>query len=239
MATREWLRNAGLLLVSTAIAACVAEVLVRTFVRVRDVGPVFTVHDPVLGKRIRPGLSAERITPEFRMRMTTNSLGYRGAEPQPSASRPILFLGDSFTLGYGVNDGEEYPALVSAGLRRRFGDAAPPAINAGIGNAGNGFWLKLLRRDGAAMRPAVVVMQIFENDFADNLNDGLFALQPGGSLRELPVPAASALRRLEAVIQAVPGLSYSHLLGLLRQLRPPDFGDRPQTAQDSRAPQEL
>jgi hypothetical protein len=224
MLMRRAIRNALAVLISGAVSVVLAELFVRAFVTVRDVGPVFSVHDPVLGKRIKPSFAGERTTPEFKMRLTTNSLGFRGPEPGGVPERPILFLGDSFTLGYGVSDGEEYPALIAAELRRRQGAAAAPVVNAGIGNSGNGFWLKLLRGEAAKMQPRLVVMQVTDNDFADNLDDGLFALDSDGSLRELPVPPPGIMRRVEGLIQAVPGLSYSHLLGLLRSVRLPKMG---------------
>ena len=77
------LQNTGLLLLSTAVSLGLAEIAVRIFVPVRDVGPSFSVHDPFFGKRIKAGFSAERRTPEFRMRLTTNSLGFRGPLVRP------------------------------------------------------------------------------------------------------------------------------------------------------------
>jgi lysophospholipase L1-like esterase len=224
MLMRRAIRNTLTVLISGAVSVVLAELFVRAFVTVRDVGPVFSVHDPVLGKRIKPSFAGERTTPEFKMRLTTNSLGFRGPEPRGFPERPILFLGDSFTLGYGVSDGEEYPALIAAELRRRYGAAAAPVVNAGIGNSGNGFWVKLLRGEAARMKPRLVVMQVTENDFSDNVKERLFALDAHGTLRELPVPAPDPTRRLEALIQAVPGLSYSHLVGLLRGVRAPALG---------------
>jgi hypothetical protein len=193
-----------------------AEIVVRLFIPVRDVGPSFTVYDPVFGKRIKATFSGERITPEFRMRLSTNSRGFRGPEPDRPPRSPIVFLGDSFTLGYGVSDGEEYPALIAAEFRRRYGDAAPQIVNAAIGDSGNGFWVKFLRGEATTMRPRLVVMQVFENDFSDNVNEKLFAWKRGESLRELPVQAPGATRKLQLVIEAIPGLSYSYLVGLLR-----------------------
>jgi len=226
------LRNAGLVVISVAVACALAEFAVRLFVTVRDIGPSFTVHDPVLGKRLKASFSAQRITPEFRMHFSTNSLGFRGPEPAAFPRRPILFLGDSFTMGYGVSDGEEYPVRIAAELQRRFGEAAPPVVNAGIGDSGNGFWVKFLRTKADAFQPRLVVMQVLDNDFADNLGEKLFVLEAGESLREPPVPAPGAGRKLQAVIEAVPGLSDSYLVGLLRQIRLPasDPRDSPPAA---------
>lgn len=218
----DMVRNVGLIVLSVALSLGLAELGVRWLFPVRDVGPTFTVHDPILGKRLKSELRAERITPEFRMRLTTNSLGYRGAEPTSSLQRPILFLGDSFTLGYGVSDGEEYPALVDAALRRSLGKAAPPVINAGIGNSGNGFWIKFLRHRASEARPRLVVMQVFENDFADNIREDLFRLHDG-RLQELQVPRPGYTRAIQTAIEPVPGVADSYLFGLVRQA----IADRP------------
>lgn len=219
----EALINGGVLLLSLILSLGLAEVAVRLFIPVRDLGPSFTVYDPVLGKRLKASFSAERVTPEFRMRLSTNSLGFRGPELKGGPQGSIVFLGDSFTLGYGVSDGEEYPARIAAELRRRHGDTAPPVVNAGIGDSGNGFWVKFLRTEAAALKPRLVVMQLLDNDFADNVSEKLFALGPDGSLRGLSVPPPGAMRRLQALIEAIPGLPYSHLVGLMRQLRGPTF----------------
>ncbi len=192
------------------VSAGLGETAARLLAPVRNVGPAFTVFDPVYGKRLKKKLRCERITPEFRMRLTTNALGFRGPEP-PAASRGgIVFLGDSFTLGYGVDDGQEYPDLV----RRILGVTG---INAGIGNAGNGHWILFLRREAARFHPWSVVLQLSANDFEDNLTDGLFRLGPAGDLRELTPPRRYGARVIQETIEAIPGLSYSYLVGLLRQ----------------------
>ena len=234
---RQFLKNVALLLLSIGFSLGLAEIAIRLFFPVRDVGPSFTVYDPVLGKRIKASFSAERITPEFRMRLSTNSLGFRGPEPTSFPRRPILFLGDSFTLGYGVSDGEEYPARIATALRQRHGNQAPPVVNAGVGDSGNGFWVKFLRGEAEAMQPRLVVMQLLDNDFDDNRNERLFALEAGGMLRELPVPEPGKMRKLQSVIEFVPGLSYSYLVGLLRQVRAPVLGSDEPPAAGSRQAQ--
>jgi hypothetical protein len=222
---RETMRRIVLAMLSLLIAILAAEFLTRWLVTVRDVGPVFTIHDPTLGRRLKPSFAAERVTPEFTMRISTNSLGFRGPELlRGTDQRPILFLGDSFTLGYGVSDGEEYPARVSAALRQRYGDASPPVLNAGIGNSGNGYWIKFLRNRAPALGPRLVVMQVFANDFEDNLRERLFEVALDGSLLELAVPPPDAMRKLQGFIEAVPGASQSHLVGLVRQVLAPGRG---------------
>lgn len=207
----------GLVLAGSLCASvALAEVLVRLFIPVRDVGPLFTINDPVQGKRIKQNFRTVRVTPEFTMTFSTNSLGFRGPEPSPREAAPILFLGDSFTMGFGVNDGEEYPALIRARLASTFGATAAGVVNAGMGNNGNGRWIKLLRTEIDRFKPRLVVLQAMANDFEDNQREALFSLSDNGTLNELPVKI-SAAKSLEPFLDAIPGLSHSHLYGLIRQ----------------------
>jgi lysophospholipase L1-like esterase len=197
-----------------ALGAC--ELAVRIFVPVRNVGPSFTVADPYYGKVLKRSFSARRITPEFTMRFTTNSDGFRGPELGSLSQRPILFLGDSFTEGYGVNDGEEFPALIRDALKA--GAEAVPVINAGLGDNGNGRWVKFLRHRAAQYNPLLVVVQICENDQQDNLDEGLFTVSPNGQLIELPVPLPGMERWAGGLLDRVPVVANSYLVGLFREV---------------------
>ncbi len=224
------IRGVATLVATTCLSLLLCEMLVRAFVVVRNVGPSFTVFDAEYGKRLKPSYSTERIAPEFRMRLTTNSLGFRGPEPAEPPQGAIVFLGDSFTMGYGVSDGEEFPALI----RERLSATSPggvPVINAGIGDTGNGRWVKFLRGEARRYSPRLVVLQVHANDFADNPAEGLFALDSDGGLIALPPRPPGLTRRVQALVEAVPGLSFSYLVGLAKQLswprglqKPPDDG---------------
>ncbi len=57
------------------------------------------------------------------------------------------------------------------------------------------------------------------NDFADNLVDHLYELGPDGTLTSLhEPPRQEGARRIQEMIEAVPVLPYSHLIGLARQV---------------------
>lgn len=188
------------------------ELCVRTFVTVRNVGPAFTVYDPVYGKRLKANLHATRIAPEFRFDISTNSLGMRDPEPTKSLTEGIVFIGDSFTMGYGVQDNEAFPALIRAGLESR--GVTMPVLNTGMGNNGNGRWVKFFEHDAAKFRPRIVVFQVMANDFDDNLAEHLFQLGADGGLRELPIGSPGLARKAQTLIDDIPGLSYSYLVSL-------------------------
>lgn len=83
--------------------------------------------------------------------------------------RPILAFGDSLLAGYGLHDGESYPAKLGAALRAR-------GINARIANAGlagetTGQGLQRLERtlDAQPVRPELVIVSLGGNDMLQGL----------------------------------------------------------------------
>jgi len=219
----------GLLLFVSLLMLAACELVVRAFVTVRNVGPSFTMYSSVYGKRLRPSISVTRITPEFTMRLSTNAQGFRQPDVVPPGSHPVLFLGDSFTMGYGVDDGDDFVALIRKAQPHTNG----PLLNAGMGANGNGRWLKFLTLEGPRYAPRLVILQVMENDFEDNLDEGLFVLRDG-NLIEQPIPPPGLGRR---IMEVVPKLAYLHVVGLLRQVHWPAWkggadGDIPDGTED-------
>ena len=208
----------GLLALSCALCLAAAEIVVRLPVPVRNVGPSFSTYDPIYGKVLKRSVSVTRTTPEFTMRFTSNAMGYRGPELTRPKAGSLIFVGDSFTMGYGVTDGEEFPAIVRKALATRQPPVRLEVINTGMGDNGSGRPLKFLRRDAAALNPRIIVLQVHANDFGDNVRERLFELDQAGELVERPVLPPGRERLVKTVIESVPGLPYSHLVGLLRQV---------------------
>ncbi len=210
-----------LMLLAVVSLSCLAmlEVAIRITVPVRNVGPAFSTYDAEYGRVLKRDVSLMRYTPEFSMRFTSNGNGFRGPDLEGREAGSLLFVGDSFTMGYGVTDGEEFPALIRSALAAREPPHPLEVINAGMGNNGTGRPLKFLRDDAPALDPRIVVVQIHGNDYGDNDREGLFRLAADGSLRELPVPPPGASNYLQTIIESVPGLTYLHVVGLARQLR--------------------
>jgi lysophospholipase L1-like esterase len=153
--------------------------------------------------------------------LSTNSRGPRGPElalGDRDAGAQILFVGDSFTEGYGVDDGDEFPQLVGRQLSNQAVRAE--IVNEGIGDTGTGRALRLVRAYVAkAPRTSALVYQFSMNDFDDNVRDGFFHLDSNGSLVESPTPVPiSFLRKVQPVIDSIPGLSQSHFLAALVQV---------------------
>ncbi len=128
----------------------------------RRVLPRIFVEDATRCYRVRDDLDYTHRTNEFSTRFNTNSLGMRSGSLRttPSVAMPyghyrVLFLGPSFTFGWGSEYEEIYPTLIAQGLR------APglqvEALNLGTPAQGPGPQLCWLQEEGHRFEPDLIV----------------------------------------------------------------------------------
>ncbi len=92
-----------------------------------------------------------------------NSYGLRGPEiPPKSGKTRILFLGDSYAFGLGVNEEETIPShleriLISEGKKVE-------VLNAGVPGYHTGQEIAFLKTDGLALSPDMVLLLFYLND---------------------------------------------------------------------------
>jgi lysophospholipase L1-like esterase len=98
---------------------------------------------------------------------TTNSDGFRDREFLPEAgSIRVLFLGDSFVEGLGLEQAQALPSRLERTLSRRV--AGLRVLNCGI-RGGSPAAYRLWIEDLGALRPSVVVIGVFDNDLAEDV----------------------------------------------------------------------
>lgn len=100
---------------------------------------------------------------------TTNKFGLRGEEisiTDQYKKDNIIILGDSFTFGQGVNDGEEYPAVLAAACKDDIN-----VINISCPGWGLAQQLRRYHDLGRLYNPKVVIIQFCGNDLIDNYNN--------------------------------------------------------------------
>ncbi|MCU0611479.1 MAG: hypothetical protein MUE60_06780 [Candidatus Eisenbacteria bacterium] len=118
-----------------------------------------------LGSRLIPGADMEFLfeSTHTPVRVTINQHGLRGPAPRmsPSAKR-VLFLGDSVTFGYGVEEESTFVGRVREEWRRSLSDRE--AVNGGIEDAGIVEERILLEEIGAEIAPASVILCFYPND---------------------------------------------------------------------------
>jgi hypothetical protein len=108
---------------------------------------------------------------DFQYVQRVNNFGLRGADipvAKPLNSYRILMLGDSFTMGKGVEDDETFSVLLEAALRRRIAECGGfrriEVINGGVDSYAPILSYLQLTRDLAALEPDVVVLNLDVSD---------------------------------------------------------------------------
>jgi hypothetical protein len=152
-------------------------------------------HDPDLGWSHRPSLRVDDLYGEGRS-LTTNALGLRATEEyereKPAGRYRVICAGDSFTLGYGVDDHATYEAELEAA------DPRLQVINMGQGGYGADQAYLWYKRDGDKLDHDLLLFVFIAPDFdrmlSDRFNDTLAkpVLRVRGgelSVENVPVPA--------------------------------------------------
>lgn len=124
--------------------------------------------DPVVGYEHRPDAQAFLMGTEI----TTNSQGLRGDEismQKPPGTYRVAVIGDSITLGWGVEADETYPARLEDLLNASPPDGFPEdaqyeVLNLGVGNYNTVQEVRRLRSVGLPFEPDLIVLGYFIND---------------------------------------------------------------------------
>lgn len=128
--TRVWL-----VVVSVAVTFAVVD-LVAGAVLVKRLSPRGTP-DNIRHHKLVPDTDSRFEQPEFSYIQHVNNLGHRGKDTSlkkvPGHYR-VLMLGDSFTMGKGVEDNQTFSALLESSLNRRggCGDVVFEMLNGGV-----------------------------------------------------------------------------------------------------------
>ncbi|MDR4484987.1 MAG: hypothetical protein R3B95_17570 [Nitrospirales bacterium] len=159
------------------------------------------------------------IVPEYQHAFSTNSQGFRGTKEYSITKPPgvyrIIVLGDSVTLGHGVEDGETFSAILEEQLSL---DRPTEVINMGVSGFGTAEELIQLRNVGFVYQPDLIILAYFTNDPYNNVVSELFSVTDGhlSQKQQTFVPAIYVRDRL----YLIPGYSFlcqhSHLVNFLR-----------------------
>jgi lysophospholipase L1-like esterase len=168
--TRHRLIVANLLLaiITTGITYVVLDVVLGWLLIVPLSPPL--VPDGFRHHVLVPDSYAELRQPDFAYIQRVNHLGMRGRETtveKPAGTRRILMLGDSFTMGKGVQDNETFPVLVEQQLRPQLaecGGGSLEVLNGGVDSYAPVLSYLELERDLARLSPDLVVENFDNSD---------------------------------------------------------------------------
>lgn len=216
---QEWAIRAGLVLASLLFAVVVAEGLSRVFVPISDLRENIALDGTRIRDYVQPGVVYRQVSNEYDALTTITDQGHR--VPAVAGNPDIIFIGDSFTYGYGLADDETFTAIYCG---------ARGLVCANLGVPGSGTLRQVERleefMDRWGWRPREVRLFFFAmsgsfsngNDFRDNFDRklreraGEAGAGPGTAApAERGGGAAERLIGLQATL-----LRHSNLLRLLK-----------------------
>jgi lysophospholipase L1-like esterase len=168
--TRNLIAHLGLMLMGVLLAGFITELVLRVTDAMPEVErPLSGSHqsDAYLGWSGKPNLRLRFRRSEFDALVEHDAEGWR----QPKPARPavptsrILVLGDSFTWGWGVSQGQVFTDLLQAALPDNVA-----VYNRGVPGFGTAQEYLVLQRELAAREYDAVVLMFYINDLSDNIS---------------------------------------------------------------------
>jgi hypothetical protein len=119
--------------------------------------------DPLTIWRYRPDVRLTYRAPEFEMQIRTNDVGLREGPIAPAAEgvTTVLFIGDSFTFGWGVTEEQRYSEVLARLVAEKRPGTRLRIINAGHWMYASDQQLVLMKEMIERFRPAVVVQGVY------------------------------------------------------------------------------
>src|SRR5262245_25291126 len=138
---RKWARESSFRLLAVGLGVLAGGVVAELLAR-RILGPTYGVHVRISEQRVFARHGASFVGPLGRHSYDDD--GFRRTGPEVPHEYKVLFIGDSFTEGDGVDDEFTFAAVAQQRLAER--GIRIRSLNAGIVGVGTAQELRLLRR---------------------------------------------------------------------------------------------
>lgn len=225
---KNTIQNLLLLFVSTIFTLFIIELVVRVFFP-QNLYPYVYKDDPLISYRLKENYRGVHKTPEFKVKVETNSDGLRDYEhpfKKEEGIYRILFIGDSFTFGEGVEVEESYPKVTERLLNERGVGKRIEVLNASAFSWGPSEEYLYLKHYGSKYKPDMVILGYNVNSDIWQSRYGLFDVDND---RLIYTGTENANKRLNRFLRKIPGYMFirerSELLALVRRMIN-DFVDR-------------
>ncbi|MBI2653355.1 hypothetical protein HYX02_00950 [Candidatus Woesearchaeota archaeon] len=140
-------------------------------------------NDEVLDYRMTPNFRGKFSRQEFKLEISTNSLGLRDVEygEKKNNELRILALGDSFVWGaYGTELNQTFVKILERKLNEKSRSLRYQVINAGVPGYGTDQEFLYLKDRGYKLKPDLILVNLFVgNDFLDNVQSGEMIVKNG------------------------------------------------------------
>jgi hypothetical protein len=142
----------------------------------------FLAHSDYLPGTLTPNMKLRSVRDEYDVTYQTNALGYRGEFPKsirkPAGVKRAILLGDSFTLGWGIEESKSFAGILTA----RFKTKGVEIINAGYHACYSpDAYYAYVVKEGLELQPDLLIIYIFTgNDWDDMEANRWFAVDENG-----------------------------------------------------------
>lgn len=206
-AKKKFLVNLIIVIISLMIGYGIAEFAVRIYAP-QEVAPIRFKFDPQLGNIPKPNQTGRKIRPGvFDHTYSHNSLGLRGSKEyslDKQTEHRILFLGDSFTYGFGVNDDQTFAYLTE---KRLLNDRlSVEVMNSGNSGRGTDYELRFYQVVGYKFKPDLVILCFCANDFVDNERGEFYWISQNGDITFKHLDDSK--RILKTILDNLPGYNW-------------------------------
>jgi len=179
------LKNLCILFCSLIFTYIIGEMLVYSLYKDRLALCPRYVTDVTYGKfRIRrnvPNAHYFHKSSDGRWEFNINNKGFRSKREfqyeKTKGTIRVLTLGDSYTIGFEVQQEETYSAIIEKYLKSKGFNVE--VINAGVSGFSTSEELVFLEQEGIKYNPDIIVLGYFANDSEDNVRSDLFRLVDG------------------------------------------------------------
>ena len=128
-----------------------------------------SIHHPHFHHRYPPYAETHFKSAEFDVEVKRNRFGLRGPEPivpKPAGTTRLLMLGDSFTAGFAVRDGERFCDLIEQGLKAR--GFSIEVVNGGVSGYSPTLEYLSLRDQYLTFEPDAVILWLDLGDLQED-----------------------------------------------------------------------
>jgi acetyltransferase AlgX (SGNH hydrolase-like protein) len=176
----------------------------------------FGVYDPSLGTLAQPYSTGLFVGREFKTYYHMDGHGFRNAGPWPDTAE-IVVVGDAVAFGYGVEDGQEWPALLARAV------TPTRVLNLGLLEAGPQQYARVYATFGTTLHPRLVLVGLaMADDFRDAELFARWEHEDSGESYRAWREGRNLLGRLPPSLHVLPAFvaRHSYLFQVLRVSRP-------------------
>jgi len=179
------LQNVFVLSISVVFSMMLGELCLRVF-RPAPIIPRYVTDAPYGIRMNYPNINIWHTTPDYKINIRANSRGIRADREinytKPTGKKRILALGDSFTMGFGVDLEDLYLTKLEERLNKKGYNVE--VINFGIGGFSTAEELIYLQSEGFKYNYDLLILAFSQNDLRDNKLSDLYSVTDNKLIRK-------------------------------------------------------